>query len=113
MSADKKRKRHSPEQIVAKLREAGVPGGVSFATKPQLARRMIGDALDAGPVPHWVLGDAAGRRLERVINSTPAPSPDRSAALPIGLSSPTSGGRGEDLDRRVVRIPLSHLRRAR
>ena len=40
-------------------------------------------------------GIAAGRRLGWVINSKPVPSPDRSAALPIGLSSPTFGERGE------------------
>jgi SRSO17 transposase len=38
-------------------REAGVPTSVNFATKPQLARTMIGRALDAGLRPRWVLGD--------------------------------------------------------
>jgi SRSO17 transposase len=38
--------------------EAGVPEEVEFATKPQLARQMLGRAFDAS-VPHrWVLGDA-------------------------------------------------------
>jgi len=41
-----------------RLREAGVPTSVPFATKPQLARTMIKRALDNGLHPRWVLGDA-------------------------------------------------------
>jgi len=41
----------------ARLREAGVPASVNFATKPQLATTMIGRALDAGLRPRWVLAD--------------------------------------------------------
>lgn len=41
-----------------RLDEAGVPAEVGFATKPQMARRMIRSALDAGIVPRWVLGDS-------------------------------------------------------
>ena len=41
----------------ARCREAHVPEEVGFATKPQLARRMIRRALDAGLEPDWVLGD--------------------------------------------------------
>ncbi|MBL1218422.1 MAG: IS701 family transposase [Planctomycetes bacterium] len=40
-----------------RLREAGVPTSVHFATKPQLAQAMIGRALDAGLRPRWVLAD--------------------------------------------------------
>lgn len=40
-----------------RLREAGVPEEVTFATKPQLARDMIRRALDHGLRPKWVLGD--------------------------------------------------------
>ena len=40
-----------------RLREAGVPEEAAFATKPQLARRMIGRALEQGLHPKWVLGD--------------------------------------------------------
>ena len=36
---------------------AGVPVDVEFATKPALAVRMIGDALDAGVTASWVAGD--------------------------------------------------------
>jgi len=41
----------------ARLREAGVPEDVEFATKPELARAMIGRALDAGAPAAWVAGD--------------------------------------------------------
>lgn len=41
----------------ARLRAAHVPAEVGFATKPRLAQRMIGRALDAGLRPRWVLGD--------------------------------------------------------
>ena len=36
---------------------AGVPGGTRFATKPALAARMIGRALEAGAPAAWVTGD--------------------------------------------------------
>jgi len=38
--------------------EAGVAEGVGFATKPELARRMLESALDAGVPARWVTGDA-------------------------------------------------------
>jgi SRSO17 transposase len=36
---------------------AGIPDGTAFATKPGLARRMTGRALDAGTPAAWVTGD--------------------------------------------------------
>ena len=41
----------------ARLGEADVPPDVRFATKPQLAQRMIERAWSAGLRPRWVLGD--------------------------------------------------------
>ncbi len=38
-------------------REAGVPAGVGFATKPQLAQAMLGRAFAAGVPAAWVAGD--------------------------------------------------------
>jgi SRSO17 transposase len=38
-------------------RDAGVPSGVEFRTKPQLAQRMLARALDAGVPCAWVTGD--------------------------------------------------------
>jgi len=49
-----------------RCREAGVPDDVEFATKPQLARRMLKRALDAGVLAAWVTGDevyGSDRRL--------------------------------------------------
>jgi SRSO17 transposase len=37
---------------------AGIAEGTAFATKPELALRMIGRALDAGTPAGWVAGDA-------------------------------------------------------
>ncbi len=41
----------------ARCRAAGVPAGTAFATKPALARTMIGRALDAGTPAAWVTAD--------------------------------------------------------
>src|SRR5919199_937993 len=49
-----------------KRTEAAIPDEVAFATKPALAGRMIGRALDAGLSCAWVLGDeiyGSDRRL--------------------------------------------------
>jgi SRSO17 transposase len=40
-----------------RLQAAGVPDQVGFATKPELATRMLGRALDAGIAAAWVTGD--------------------------------------------------------
>ncbi|MFF2167634.1 MULTISPECIES: IS701 family transposase [unclassified Streptomyces] len=41
----------------ARCRAAGIPDSVGFTTKPALAARMIGRALDAGVPASWVAGD--------------------------------------------------------
>jgi SRSO17 transposase len=41
----------------ARCRSAGIPDGTAFATKPALARVMIGRALDAGTPAAWVTAD--------------------------------------------------------
>jgi SRSO17 transposase len=40
-----------------RCRKAGIGGGVQFATKPELARAMIGRAVDAGIPFSWVTAD--------------------------------------------------------
>lgn len=52
----------------ARRQEAGVPEEVAFATKPQLARRMLERALGAGVPAAWVTGDSiyGGDRRLRV-----------------------------------------------
>src|SRR5690242_13103946 len=42
-----------------RCREAGVPDDVQFASKPELARLMLGRALDAGMPAAWVTADEA------------------------------------------------------
>jgi hypothetical protein len=42
-----------------RCRAAGIPNDVGFATKPQLATRMVIRALDAGTPALWVAGDEA------------------------------------------------------
>lgn len=44
-------------QDAERRREAGVPEEVGFQTKPQLARRMLARALDAGVPAEWVTAD--------------------------------------------------------
>ena len=41
----------------ARCRAAGVPADTAFATKPALARQMIGLALDAGTPAAWAAAD--------------------------------------------------------
>lgn len=41
----------------ARCERAGIPADVMFATKPQLALRMLERALDAGVAAGWVVGD--------------------------------------------------------
>ena len=43
----------------ARCRAAGIPDGTAFATKPQLARRMIERAVTAGVPFAWVAADEA------------------------------------------------------
>jgi SRSO17 transposase len=54
----------------ARRAEAKIPPAVSFATKPQLAERMIARALAAGLPVAWILGDevyGSDRRLRMVL----------------------------------------------
>jgi SRSO17 transposase len=44
-------------QDPARCREADVPAEVGFATKPELAARMLWRSLDAGVKASWVVGD--------------------------------------------------------
>ena len=57
-------------------REAGVPEGVVFRTKPQLARRMLERAMESGVPFAWVAGDEGhgnGRNLRRWLERADVP----------------------------------------
>ncbi|MDX6320065.1 MAG: hypothetical protein QOD35_3465 [Nocardioidaceae bacterium] len=56
----------------ARRARAGVPAGITFATKPELGRAMLERALDAGVPCVWVAGDSvygADRALRRRIEA--------------------------------------------
>lgn len=60
----------------ARRATAGIPGAVSFATKPQLAQRMIARAIAAGMPFAWVAGDevyGSDRRLRRFLEQHERP----------------------------------------
>jgi SRSO17 transposase len=60
----------------ARRAQAGVPETVDFATKPDLAQRMLERALDAGVDPAWVVADAVygdSRRLGMMLEDRPQP----------------------------------------
>lgn len=59
---------HEWADDAARREEAGVPEAVTFATKPELARRMLERALVAGVPAAWVTGDSiyGGDRRLRV-----------------------------------------------
>lgn len=59
-----------------KRAEVAIPDAVTFATKPALASRMIGRALDAGLPCAWVLGDeiyGSDRRLRKELERREQP----------------------------------------
>ena len=58
----------------ARCRQAGIPDARGFATKPQLARRMLARAFTAGVPAQWVTGDSVygdDRRLRMWLESRP------------------------------------------
>jgi SRSO17 transposase len=119
-------------------REAGVPEEVGFATKPELARRMLERALDAGMPAAWVVGDevyGGDRRLrlrlegrgqpfvltvssrESVWVDRPGTGPRQVAASEVGSAVPAeawrrlSAGDGAKGPRLYdwARVPLARL----
>jgi hypothetical protein len=77
-----------------RCRAAGVPDEVGFATKPELAKVMLGRALDAGVPAGWVTGDEVygassklrgeleARQIGYVGGRLPPPGPLRWRHLP-------------------------------
>src|SRR5215207_9563790 len=63
-------------QDESKRAKAGVPDGMTFATKPQIACELIAAALDAGAPCAWVLADAlygSDSRLRRMLEKRGQP----------------------------------------
>jgi SRSO17 transposase len=87
--------------------EAGVPGGIAFATEPKPGAAMLERALDAGVPCSWVAGDSvygADRALRRRIEAR--------GGLGYVLAV-TSGQRpgGRRVDARVAKVPPEGWRR--
>ncbi len=64
-------------------KEAGVPGDVSFRTKPRLAQEMLERALEAGVPFAWVTGDAvygSDRRLRMWLEQKGMSHPSRATS---------------------------------
>ena len=83
--------------------EAGVPDGVEFATKPQLAMRMLTRALDAGVPAGWVTGDEVyGQhfRLRALLEQRD---------VPYVLAVPVNQRVFAGIDRRVVQLRADTL----
>ena len=63
-----------------RCRQAGIPEGRRFATKPQLAQQMLARAFAAGVPAQWVTGDSVyghDRRLRMWLEAQPRLCPGR------------------------------------
>jgi SRSO17 transposase len=104
-----------------RCREAGVPGDVPFATKPELARLMLGRALDAGVPAAWVTADEAygkdgkfrdwleQRRIGNIVavaaNQAVRGDAGTSRADVLAAHAPRSGLEAAQLRERLQRAP--------
>src|SRR6266511_4368986 len=90
----------------ARLKAAGVPDRVGFATKPELARVMLARALEAGVPAGWVTADEVygnspalrgwleTRQLPYVLAvkaTEPLPSPSPCGPSPVWVGPPAAG----------------------
>ena len=93
-----------------RCREAGIPDQVGFQTKPQLARRMLGRALDAGVPAAWVTADEVygqDGRLRRWLEER-----DVAHVLAVGRNQSLVSGlfRFERADQLAARVPAGAWR---
>ena len=92
----------TPDQT--RRREAGIPDTVTFATKPQLAQRMLERAVQAGGPAAGVTGDeryGSATDLRRWLEQTPHPS-----ILAVSANHPFwDAGNQERADRRIDSRP--------
>ncbi len=88
----------------ARREEAGVPVGVQFATKPELARRMLERAFVAGVPAAWVTGDEIygdDTELRRWLEARGHPY-----VLAVSCDHPLwCGGRQERADALIAGLP--------
>jgi SRSO17 transposase len=94
----------------SRCRQAGIPDGVEFHTKPQLARRMLARALDAGVPTAWVTADevyGGDGRLRRWLEER-----DVAHVLAVNCNQSLVSGlfRFERADQLAARIPAGAWR---
>lgn len=105
-----------------RCREAGIPKGVEFQTKPQLALRMLERAHEVdGPVP-WMLGDEVYGKSEELRRSLESREQGyvlavscnlRPPAGPEGTGSAAGGPGGGGVCRGSVAVPECRGRKQR
>jgi SRSO17 transposase len=93
-----------------RCRQAGIPDSVGFHTKPQLARRMLARALEAGVPTAWVTADAvygSDGRLRRWLEER-----DVAHVLAVNRNQSLVSGlfRFERADQLAARIPAGAWR---
>ena len=96
-------------QDPARCREAHVPAEVSFATKPELAARMLARTLDAGISATWVTGDTvygSHRPLRAVLEAR-----EQAYALAVPRREQVQV-QGEQTPRRVDHVAAWVIRRS-
>lgn len=84
--------------------EAGVPDGTEFATKTELAARMIVRALDGGAPVGWVAGDEVYGAASKLRTTLERRGVGYVLAVPCDHRLPTAGG-AERADHLVARLP--------
>jgi SRSO17 transposase len=107
------RELYLPESWTAdrpRCRQAGIPDQVGFQTKPQLARRMLARALDAGVPTDWVTADEVygqDGRLRRWLEER-----DLAHVLAVNCNQSLVSGlfRFERADQLAARIPAGAWR---
>ena len=93
-----------------RCREAKIPDDVAFATKPELARRMLARTLDSGLSAKWIAADEAygsDSRFRRFLES-------RRLGYVVAIASSTHlylGGRRQAVAKHVEDVPPEAWRR--
>src|SRR5271157_4325819 len=96
---------------------AKIPESIEFATKPELARRMIGRALDSGAAAAWVAG-RRGLRPRQQAAPVPGGAADglcagcgfRPALVVAGFCATSGGCNGAEFARPGMEAPFRRFR---